>query len=219
MSAATLSTLLADTWPTFLMGFLFGSIPVAWIAVAASARRDVAEEGSRNVGALNALRVARSKRVGIAVMVLDILKGAAAVWLASWWVGGHAFAPLAAAGLGAVAGHNYNPWLSIARRKLVGGKGFAAAAGVLLVLCPWLVPAWLGTTLVFWFVFKQTHGITDEAPASAVATLSMMPWGYGLYGVPVFWLGVGMTILCIPKIIPELITLFGADGTTEAGTG
>ncbi len=200
----------------FLLGYVLGAVPVAWVAVRIARRRDVSREGSRNVGALNALRVSRSKWVGIVVMLLDGLKGAAAVWLAAWWFESGDFGVLAAAGLGAVAGHNYNLWLSIAQRKLVGGKGFAAAAGVLLVLRPLMVPAWLGTTLAAWFLFKKTHGITDEAPASAVATVSMIGWGVLLYDMPTLWMGVGFTILCIPKIVPELIELFGSSGKSES---
>ena len=191
-----------------LLGFLVGSMPVAWVVVRLARRGDVSREGSRNVGALNALRVARSKWVGVGVMVLDVLKGAAAVWLAAWIFGDVDEWPLIAAALGAVAGHNYNPWLSIAQRKLVGGKGFAAAAGALLVVFPLLVPAWLGTTLLSWLLFKKSHGITDEAPASAVATLAMIPWGGLLYGMPALWFGVIVSILCLPKIMPELPAVF-----------
>lgn len=208
---------MTDLLVPFLLGLGVGSIPVAWLLVHLTSRLDVSNEGSRNVGALNALRVARSKWVGIVVMILDGLKGAAAVWLAAWCSGGWAFPTLTAGALGVVAGHNYNPWLSLAQRKLVGGKGFAAAAGAMLTFCAWLVPAWLGTTIVSWFVFKRTHGITDEAPASAVATLSMLPWGLALYGMPGLGLGVGMSLLCVPKIVPELIVLFRADRDTEPG--
>lgn len=222
----------------FLIGVLVGSIPAAWFAVRLVARKDVSRAGSENVGALNALRVAKSKRLGVTVMAFDCLKGALAVYLAAWWIAGRVvlpfaqpgidaleFLPLAAAGLGAIAGHNYNPWLSIAQRRLVGGKGFAAASGMLLVLCPWMVPAWLVTVVLSWFAFRAWRGIVDEAPASAVATMAMIPLGYAIYqpdqGVQTAWLGVGMAVLVMPKVVVELRALLfsrtaSPDGPTDA---
>jgi acyl-phosphate glycerol 3-phosphate acyltransferase len=204
----------------FVLGFLLGTIPVAWMVVRLAARGDVTREGSRNVGAFNALRVSRSKWIGVVVAILDGLKGAAAIWLAVAWQGGWAFPGLAAAALGVVAGHNYNLWLSIAQRTLVGGKGFAAAAGALLVFRPWTVVGWLGTCVVAWLLLRRTHGITDDAPASVVATLSMVLWGYVFYDAPTAWLGVGFCLLCIPKILPELPSVFSeARALREAGAG
>lgn len=181
-----------------------GSLPVAWVVVRLVTQQDVSREGSGNVGAANALRVAKSRWVGVAVMVLDACKGAAAVWLAVWWQGGWAFLALAAATLGVIAGHNYNPWLSLLQRKLVGGKGFAAAAGALLVFRPWLVALWLATTLAMWLGLRRTRGITDEAPSSAVATLSMIGWSLLVYDASTAWMCVAIAILVIPKILPEL---------------
>lgn len=192
----------------FLLGFATGSIPVAWLLVRFATRRDVSLEGSGNVGALNASRVAKSKAVGIGVMVLDVCKGAAAVWLAVAWQGGWAFEALAAATLGAVAGHNYNPWLSIARRKLVGGKGFAAASGGLLMVRPWIVPLWLAALILTWVVLRRTRGIVDEAPSSTMATLAMIPVGWWVYDLPTAWMTAGIALLCVPKILPELPAVF-----------
>jgi len=195
------------TLTPFLLGFLVGSLPMAWVLVRVLTRQDISAVGSGNVGALNASRVAKSKWIGVAVLVFDALKGATAVWLAAWWTGGWDLAPLAAGGLGAVAGHNYNPWLSIAARRLVGGKGFAAAAGAMLVFRPLLVPGWLAVGVLAWVGFRLARGIVDEAPASAVATVSVIPLGYLLYDPPTAWIGVGISILCLPKIAPELKAL------------
>jgi len=194
----------------FAMGFLIGTLPAAWVIVHFTRSKDVSSQGSGNVGALNALRVARSKWVGISVMILDMLKGAAAVWAAAWWFGWDVYGPLGAATVGVVGGHNYNPWLSWARGKLVGGKGFAAASGALFVVTPWVVPAWLGSCVLAWVFFRKTHGIVDEAPASAVATLACVGWGYLLYDVSVAWTCLGIFLLCMPKIWPELRVLFAA---------
>ena len=192
----------------FLLGFAVGSIPAAWLVVRLATKQDVVREGSGNVGAANALRVTRSKWVGIAVLVLDACKGAAAVWLAVAWQGGWAVGALGWATVGAVAGHNFNPWLSIATRRLAGGKGFAAAAGALLVFRPLVVAGWLLTCLVAWLGFRRARGITDDAPASVIATIAMIPAAWLLYDAATAWTCAGINLLCVPKILPELPAVF-----------
>ena len=110
-----------------LLGYLAGSVPFAFLL----ARRrgvDVRVAGSGNVGAANVMRTTGTGRA-VAVMALDVAKGAAAVALAHMSSGG---APLAAVtGAAAVVGHIYPVWL-----RFHGGKGVAVAAGVFSVLAP-----------------------------------------------------------------------------------
>ena len=205
---------------SFLVGFLLGSIPAAWILVRLHVKQDLARSGSTNVGALNALRVSRSKWIGVLVLVLDALKGATAVWLATAMGAHRDVATLSlqgAAAVGAVAGHNYNPWLSLAAGKLAGGKGLAAAAGALFAFLPWLVVVWLGVGLVAWFVFKAWRGIKDETPASAVATIAIVPGAALIYGGCATIIAVGFVLLILPKLVRELRALFfSAGGSSEA---
>lgn len=200
---------------SFIVGVLLGSIPAAWLVVRVVTRKDLASSGSTNVGALNALRVSRSKWVGVLVLLLDALKGAAAVWFGAWvagqW-GGEVLHAQAAGAIGAVAGHNYNPWLSWAAGKLVGGKGFAAAAGAMLVFMPWLVAAWLGLGLFAWLVLKATRGITDEAPATAFASLAIIPVGYALYGPVAAVVGACFALFILPKLAREVRQLLFVRG-------
>src|SRR3954463_9402629 len=105
--------------------YLVGSIPFALIL----ARRwgsDLRTVGSGNLGAANVMR-ASGVTAGVLVAVLDMMKGAASVWLATRfsdaaWV-------RAAAGLAAIVGHIYPVWL-----RFRGGKGVATACGVFAVL-------------------------------------------------------------------------------------
>lgn len=109
------------------VGFLLGSIPFAHLL---TQRRgiDLRRVGSGNVGAANALRVT-SPATAASVLALDATKGSLAVWLAG------AMAPATpvpvCAGLAAIVGHVYPPWLGFR-----GGKGMATAAGVFAVLAP-----------------------------------------------------------------------------------
>ncbi len=128
---------------SILVGYLAGSVPFAFLL----ARRrgvDVRRAGSGNVGAANVMRTTGMGRA-IAVMALDVAKGAAAVLAVQLSAGGGALAALT--GAAAVVGHIYPVWL-----RFHGGKGVAVAAGVFSVLTPvatgiaaslFLVTVWL----------------------------------------------------------------------------
>ena len=81
-----------------------------------------ARRAAGNVGAANVLRTTGIGRA-LAVMVLDVAKGAAAVGIAVRVAGGNGVAALT--GAAAVVGHIYPVWL-----RFHGGKGVAVAAGV-----------------------------------------------------------------------------------------
>jgi glycerol-3-phosphate acyltransferase PlsY len=116
-----------NAWP-WIVGYSIGSIPFAWLIVRAMAGLDLRKAGSGNVGAANALRVS-GWQTGIAVALLDLAKGSAAVGLVA--AGGGDLAARAAGGLAAVAGHVFPIWL-----RFHGGKGVATAAGVFAALTP-----------------------------------------------------------------------------------
>ena len=192
---------------SFLVGALLGSIPMAWVLVRLHTRKDLASSGSSKVGALNALRVSRSKWVGVLVLALDALKGAGAVWLGGWLadsMGADLLSMQGAGAIGAIAGHNYNPWLSLAAGRLVGGKGFAAAAGAMLAFLPWLVPVWLGLGLLAWLFFRAWRGITDEAPATACAMLGVIPIAGLIYGAQATIIAGCMAALVLPRLAREM---------------
>jgi glycerol-3-phosphate acyltransferase PlsY len=106
-----------------LLGLALGSIPFGLLLTRAAGLGDVRRIGSGNIGATNVLRTGR-KDLAAATLLLDGGKGAAAVLLAGWWLG-----PIAApvAGVAAVVGHMFTPWLGFA-----GGKGVATGLGVLI---------------------------------------------------------------------------------------
>jgi acyl phosphate:glycerol-3-phosphate acyltransferase len=96
---------------------------------------DVRTLGSGNLGATNVYR-SLGPGLGIATMLLDMLKGALPVWalgttpLAAGFPGGAEWCRLAV-GFSAIAGH---VWTVFAGFK--GGKGVATAGGVVLALSP-----------------------------------------------------------------------------------
>ncbi len=113
---------------TTIAAYLLGSISFAWLAGRA-AGIEIRDVGSGNAGASNVYR-AVGPAAGVLVLLADIGKGAAAVWIAKRW-GPPGDWPLLVAGLAAVAGHTWTIFL-----RFRGGKGVATAAGVLLSLAP-----------------------------------------------------------------------------------
>jgi acyl phosphate:glycerol-3-phosphate acyltransferase len=157
---------------TALGAYLLGSIPFGYLAAKAKGI-DIRTVGSGNIGATNAMRVL-GKPVGIAVLLLDAVKGFAAVcfgvaMFAKAHPGGldqaaltaQAFNHGLAGGIFAVLGHNYTCWL-----KFKGGKGIATTAGVYLALAP--LP--LGIALaVFIIAVAATRYISVGSIAGAIA--------------------------------------------------
>jgi len=82
---------------------------------------DIRKIGSGNIGATNVLRTG-NKGLAAATLILDMLKGTAAVLIAGF----HGTEYAIAAGLGAFLGHLFPVWLGFK-----GGKGVATYIGVL----------------------------------------------------------------------------------------
>ena len=142
-----------------LLGYLAGSVPFAFL-LARRAGIDVRIAGSGNVGAANVLRTTGAWR-GVAVMALDVAKGAAAVLLVHPAAGGVSLAALA--GAAAVVGHIYPIWL-----RFHGGKGVAVAAGVFSVLSPFATAVAAG-------LFLLTVWITRYVSLGSIAATLALP--------------------------------------------
>ena len=123
-----------------IIGYLLGSIPFGVLISRRSAKVDVRHYGSGKMGATNVLRTA-GRKAAVAVVSLDLLKGALAVVFAGFIVsrgylvvGNFALGALVAqvmAALAAIAGHNWSVFL-----KFHGGRGVATFFGGLIALCP-----------------------------------------------------------------------------------
>jgi acyl phosphate:glycerol-3-phosphate acyltransferase len=156
-----------------LFGYLAGSVPFAFL-LARGAGIDVRVAGSGNVGAANVLRTTGAWRA-VAVMSLDIAKGAAAVLVASLLTGGVWIAALT--GAAAIVGHIYPVWL-----RFHGGKGVAVAAGVFSVLSP--IATGIAATLFLIIVWLTRY----VSLGSIAATLALPPvaWWAGAPRAVVF---------------------------------
>lgn len=152
-----------------ILGALLGSIPFGLVLTRAAGLGDIRKVGSGNIGATNVLRTGR-KDLAAATLVLDGGKGAAAVLVAAALWG-----PLAGAvaGVAAVIGHLYTPWLGFS-----GGKGVATGLGTLLALA---FPAGLAACAAW----LATAKITKISSASALVAFALAPLAAWAFAGPI----------------------------------
>ena len=140
-----------------VLGYLLGSIPFGLVLTRLAGKGDVRKIGSGNIGATNVLRTG-SKPLAALTLVLDCLKGTAAVLLAHRLFGAQT-AP--AAGAGALIGHLYPVWL-----KFRGGKGAATFFGILIPLLPIAAAVYAAV----WILMLVTVRISSVAGMSAAVS-------------------------------------------------
>jgi glycerol-3-phosphate acyltransferase PlsY len=162
--------------PTLLiiaaLSYLLGSIPFGYLLVRIFRGEDVRKSGSGNIGATNVSR--KSPPLGGLTLMLDVLKGAAAVAL-SYVVADHMVAiptyqQLALAALFAVLGHMFPVWL-----KFRGGKGVATGLGAFALLAPKAVLIAAGFFIV---VVLISHYVS----LGSIVAVAVFPCAAGIIG-------------------------------------
>lgn len=145
--------------------YLIGGIPFGYIIVRLKTGRDVRSLGSGNIGATNVLRTT-GRAVAVITLLLDIVKGFAAVWLMALasddspiW--------MSAAALAVMAGHAFPVFL-----KFKGGKAVASFIGAFLYLTP--LPL-LAVLLLFVIVVAATRHISLGSIVAA-GTFPLAVW-------------------------------------------
>lgn len=159
-----------------VIAYLLGSIPFGYLIVRAREGADIRQTGSGGTGATNVSRRA-GKLAGIITLVLDAMKGAAAVLTALWAFGllsreAQAGSPtqnlywwLAAAAVATIVGHVFPVWLGFR-----GGKGVATGVGVFLVLAP-IAVALAGVIFVLVIVSTRYVSLGSILAAAAIPFL------------------------------------------------
>lgn len=142
-----------------ILCYLIGSIPFGYLLVKLKTGDDVRAEGSGNIGATNVLRT-QGRALGVATLILDALKGLAAVWLMSRFTEG-AIPWVSAAAVAVMLGHVYPVFL-----KFQGGKAVATFIGAFAYLAPWPL---LGVLIVFVIVVWATRHISLGSVLAAVS--------------------------------------------------
>jgi acyl phosphate:glycerol-3-phosphate acyltransferase len=155
-----------------IVSYLIGSIPTALLVSKRFFGIDIRDYGSGNMGATNTFRVLGS-RYGTIVMVIDILKGMAAVML-------YNFLPfylnhelertnlMLGLGLAAVAGHIFPIFAGFR-----GGKGVATLLGMVLAIQPVIAASCIG---IFALVLFLTRYVSLSSILAAIALPICVLW-------------------------------------------
>ena len=134
-----------------LVGYLLGSFPTAFVILKKFRKLDITKNGSNNVGAMNSYEVSGSKVLGLVVLIIDAIKGAASVLLTGY-IFGLNFENQMMALVFAVFAHCYSPWL-----KFKGGRGLATAAGGVLSISPVILILWIIFYVISYLYKKSIH--------------------------------------------------------------
>lgn len=174
-----------------VVSYFLGSIPFGYLLVRMFRGIDVRGTGSGNIGATNVARTG-SKGLAIATLVLDALKGYAAVSFALWIANTYRFSVIrqfpdtvydtrsaimtgrvvfllaALAAFVAILGHVFTVWL-----RFKGGKGVATAAGSFIALAP---RAMLVVLVLFILIVALTRYVSLGSIAAAAGFPIFVWW-------------------------------------------
>jgi acyl phosphate:glycerol-3-phosphate acyltransferase len=163
-----------------ITAYLFGSVPTGYWFGKILRQIDIREHGSKSTGATNVLRVL-GKLPALATLIIDILKGFTAVWIAQLVFSIPAIQSMtpgslnshdviawmmALAGVLAILGHGRSIWINF-----TGGKSAATGLGVLLAIS---LPVAMGVSTIFIGVLAITRIVSLSSIVSALAAAVLM---------------------------------------------
>ncbi|GAB4496306.1 MAG: glycerol-3-phosphate 1-O-acyltransferase PlsY [Anaerolineales bacterium] len=193
-----------------VLAYVIGSVPVGLLIVKIATGKDIRKIESGRTGGTNAMRAA-GFWAGFATAMLDIVKGAAGVWLARWLAPElpiiHMIAPLAA-----ILGHNHSIFLPERDEngriiRLRGGAGGApsvgGAMGLYLPSILIVLPLGMLTFFTIGIASVTTMAVALYATLAFAyfASQGIIPWAY-------VWYGVGAEILLVLALQPNIKRLF-----------
>lgn len=162
-------------WLVPLIAYLLGSIPFPYLLTRLKTGSDIRELGSGNVGATNVMRTS-GKTLGLITLMLDVGKGALAVWLGRYLLqhetGG------AMAGFFSMLGHAYPVFL-----QFRGGKSVATGAGAFLLISPYGILTSIGVFILM----ASTIRIVSISSIVASGLFPVFAWIYGTEIQTVVW--------------------------------
>ncbi len=168
------------------VGYVIGSVPFGLLAARFASGVDVREHGSGKTGMTNVIRTS-GRKVGAAVLLLDMSKAVVAIALARYAYGAEPGVH-AAAGLAALVGHNFPAFAGFR-----GGRGIASGWGGLFIFTPWsgLIATAVGIPLVaitryvsLGSIAGATAGSVSLIVFAAVGFVETEYMWYGIVGAP-----------------------------------
>jgi len=159
---------------TAVVSYLLGSIPFGYLLVRIFKGEDVRTSGSGNIGATNVAR--KSPMLGATTLLLDAVKGLAAVLLARvLFSGPNQKLIMTTAALFAVLGHLFPVWL-----KFRGGKGVATSLGAFILLTPISILCMVGLFLMVAVAFRYV----SLGSVAVAAAFPLLAWALHEYVDP-----------------------------------
>lgn len=197
-----------------VISYLLGSISFSLLIARGIKGIDIRDHGSGNAGATNTLRVL-GKGPAICVLLLDALKGVAAVWIGvalhaspDYWVP-------ALCGLAAILGHNWPIYFNFR-----GGKGIATTIGVLATLC--IVPALLAGVFAILSIVFTRYVSLGSLIFVTLTPIVLLIMGYTtpivVVSIVIWALGVWRHRANIGRIMKGTESKLGSTGS-KGGTG
>lgn len=186
-------------------GYVLGSIPFGYL-LGRLRGIDLRAVGSGNIGAANAFRnLGRSW--GLLTMALDIGKGVAGAVIGRWLVDD---AWPIAAGAAVMIGSIFPIWM-----RFKGGKGVAAAGGVVIGLLPWVALV----LLPLWLLVVAIWRITSLAAIVASLAFTPLTWLFG-YSWEYIVLAAVMSVLVLVRHRSNIGRLLnGSENRIHLGKG
>lgn len=195
-----------------IIGYVLGSIPFGLLIVKMKTGKDVRNVESGRTGGTNVVRAA-GLVAGLLTALLDVLKGAASVWMAEAFLPQdhlvHILAPLAA-----ILGHNYS--LFLVRRdengnlRFYGGAGGAPALGGAMGLWLPILPIVLAAGALIWFTLGIAS-LTTMAIGLVVTVVFAVYSSQGLLEPVNIWYGVIAELFLIWALRPNIKKLLAGN--------
>ena len=166
-----------------IAAYFWGAIPVTHLVVKAMRGVDLRDYGSGSVGPSNAAHLV-GRRIAIAIGVVEVLKGAAPIWVAQ--AVDLEIGQQMAAGVACIVGHNWSVWI-----RFKGGRGMSILLGVMLAMARLellLVTIIALFGIAFW----------GSVPLFLGLSAALLPmWSWLLERSEAYILGLGLMVLVI----------------------
>ncbi len=197
-----------------IISYLLGSISFSLLIAKGIKGIDIRDHGSGNAGATNTLRVL-GKGPAIFVLLLDALKGVAAVWIGVAFNASPDYWVPALCGLAAILGHNWPIYFNFR-----GGKGIATTIGVLATLC--IVPALLAGVIAIVSIVVTRYVSLGSLIFVILTPIALLIMGYSapivVVSIVICALGIWRHRANIGRIVKGTESKLGSKGS-KGGTG
>ena len=209
-----------------LTGYLLGGIPTGVLA-AKPLGKDPRQIGSGRTGGTNVYRAA-GMPAALLTVAGDIVKGFVAVKFAEALVSGELGlvagatstdpwvigAAASLAGLAAILGHNYSPYLGF-----TGGAGSTPNLGALFAINPWLAVLGLAAGIVLMFTVRVASIASLTVSAGVAVSLAALVL-VGTHPASILIYGLGQLLLVVWALRPNIRRLrAGTESRVDFGRG